>query len=105
MLLDAESGYRFAGSGDAVDNFLGPTILDTDYHNRGNVGIGAGADQCTEMQFEVFPELKPAIGMGYRHGIGNIVGNRFTGCIRQVIDRQDDNVVANADPAVFAPVS
>ena len=105
VLLDAEAGDRLAGRGDAVDDFLRPAVLDADDDDRGDVGIGAGADQGAEMQFEVFAELQAAIGVGQRHRVGNIVGHGLAGGVGQVVDRQDDDVVAHADAAVFAAIA
>jgi hypothetical protein len=43
---------------------VGPLGLDADDHHGGHVGIGAGADQGAEKQFQVFAELKAAVGVG-----------------------------------------
>ena len=59
--LDAEAGHRLAGRGDAVDDLLGPVVLDADDDDRGDVRIAAGADQRAEVQVEVGAELQPAV--------------------------------------------
>ena len=105
VLLDAEPGYRLAASRDAVYHLLRPAVLDADYDDRGDIGIGAGADQGAEMQFEIFAELEPAVRVGQGHRAWNVVGDRLAGGIRQIVDRQDDDVVTHADTAVFAAVS
>jgi hypothetical protein len=33
------------------------------------------------------------------------VRNRFSGGIRQIVDRKDEDVIAHPDPAIFTPVS
>ena len=66
-------------------------------------GIGAGADQCAEEELEVLAELQPPIGVGQRHRALDVVGDRFGGRIGEIVERQDDDVVAHADAAVLAP--
>src|SRR5204863_7947057 len=65
--------------------------------------IGAGADQGAEVQVEVLAELQPAVGMRQRHRALDVVGDRLAGRVRQIVERQDDDMVAHADPAVLAP--
>ena len=103
--LDAEAGHRLAGLGDAVDDALGPAVLDADHHHGGDVGVGAGADQRAEMQLEVGAELQAAVGMRDRHRALDVVGDRLARGVRQIVDRQDDDVVAHADAAVLALVA
>ena len=82
---------------------LGPAVLDADHDHGGDVGIGAGADQRAEMQVEVGAELQAAVGMRDGQRALDVVGDRLAGGVRQVVERQDDDVVAHADPAVLAP--
>ena len=103
VALDAEADDRLAGLGDAVDHPLGPAVLDADDDDGRHVGIGAGADQGAEMQVEVGAELQPAIGMRQRQRALDVVGHGLAGGIRQIVERQDDDVVAHADAAVLAP--
>ncbi len=105
VLLDGELGDRFAGFADAVGDALGPARLDADDHNGSDVGVGASADHGPEMQFQIFTELQTAIGMRDGQRALDIVGNSLTGGVGDVVDGQNDNVVADPDPAVFAPVS
>ena len=105
VAFDAEADHRLAGLGDAVDDTLGPAVLDADHDHRGDVRIGAGADQRLEVQVEVGAELQPAVGMRDRHRSLDGDGHRFGGGIGQVVERQDDDVVAHADAAVFAPIA
>ena len=103
VAFDAEAGHRLAGLGDAVDHALGPAVLDADDDHRGDVRIRAGADQGAEVQIEVLAELQPAVGVRQRHRALDVVGDRLAGGVRQVVERQDDDVVAHADAAVLAP--
>jgi hypothetical protein len=57
------------------------------------------------MRGEVGAELQPTVGMGNRHRPLDVVRDGLAGRIRQVVDRQDDDVVANADATVFAAVT
>jgi hypothetical protein len=41
--------------------------------------------------------------MRQRHRTLDVVGDRLAGGVRQIVERQDDDVVADADPAVVAP--
>ena len=80
---------------------LGPAVLDADHDDGGDVRIGAGADQRAEMQVEVFAELQPAIGVRQRHRALDVVGHRLAGGVGEIVQRQDDDVVAHADAAVL----
>ena len=91
--------------GDAVDDLLGPAVLDADHDHRGDVRVAAGADQRAEVQVEVGAELQPAVGVRDRHRALDVVGDRLGRGVRQVVERQDDDVVAHADAAVLAPVA
>ena len=103
--LDAVAGNGLAGLRDAFRHALRPALLDADNHHRGDVGVGAGADQGAEMQLQVRSELEPAIGVRNRHSPLDVVRNRFGRRVREVVDRKDDHMVAHAHPAVLAPVA
>ena len=103
MQFDTEPGYRLAGFLDAVDHAAGPSLLDADHHHSRDIRVRSGADQGTEMQFEILTELQPAVGMRNRERAFDIVRHGFAGRIRKVIQRQDDDMVAHADAAVFSP--
>ena len=96
---------RLAGGGDAVGDLLRPAVLDADHDHRGDVRVRAGADQGAEMQLEVGAELQPAVGMRHRQRALDVVRHRLRRGVGQVVDRQDDDVVAHADAAVLAPVA
>ena len=56
-----------------------------------------------KMQVEVLAELQPAVGVRQRQRALDVVGDRLAGGVRQIVERQDDDVVAHADAAVLAP--
>ena len=103
--LDAEAHHRLSGRGDAVDHLLRPLLLDADHDDGGDVRVGAGADQRAEMEVEVGAELQPAIRMRNRERTLDVVRDGLARRVRQVVDRQDDDVVADADAAVLATVA
>ncbi len=105
VALDAEADHRLAGRGDAVDDLLGPAVLDADDDHGGDVRVAAGADQGAEVELEVGAELQPAVGMRDRQRALDVVRDRLGGGVRQVVERQDDDVIAHADAAVLAPVA
>ena len=105
VLLDAESGHRFSGGGYAVHDPLGPAILDADDDDGRDVGVGTRADQRAKVQIQILSELQSAVGMRQRHGRGDIVGDGFTGRVREVIDREDDDMIANAHASILAAIS
>src|SRR5438876_5570793 len=105
MAFDAETEYRLAGLLDALDHASGPAFLDADHDDGGDIGIGAGADQRAEVKLEVGAELQPAVGMRQRERPLDAVLHRLRRGIREVVDRQDDDMVAHADAAVFAAVA
>ncbi len=80
-------------------------VLDADHDDRGNVRVGAGSDQRAEVQVEVGAELQPSVRMRDRERTLDVVRDRFARRVRQVVDRQQDHVVADADAAVLAAVT
>jgi hypothetical protein len=105
VLLDAEMRHRLAAGADAVGDLLRPGVLDADHHHRGDVRVGAGADERPEMQIQVGAELQPAVRVRDRERSLDIVLHRLCGCVREVVDRQDEDVVAHADAAALALVA
>ncbi len=101
-LFDRKSCYRLARLGDAVGNHFGPSRLNTDHDDSGNIGIGACANDGAEMQLQICAKLKPPIGMRDCQSSLDVVGNSLTGCIRDVINRQNEHVVSDADAIVLA---
>jgi hypothetical protein len=105
VALDAEAGDRLAGRGDAVDHLLRPAVLDADDDDCGDVRVRARADQRAEVQVEVGAELQAPVGVRDRERALDVVRDRFGGGVGQVVDREDDDVVADADAAVLPPIS
>ena len=103
VALDAEAHHRLAGLGDAFDHAIGPAVLDADHHHGRDVRVGAGADERAEEQVEVGAELQAAVSVRQRQGALDIVGDRLARGVRQIVERQDRHVIANADPPVLAP--
>ena len=85
--------------------FFVQLVLDADHDDGGDVRVRAGADQRAEVQVEVGAELQPPVGMRNRQRALDVVRHRLGGGVRQVVHRQDDDVVAHADAAVLAPVA
>src|SRR5262249_44298181 len=70
----------------------------------GDVGAGAGADQGAEMELEVLAELQPAIGMRQGQGALDVVGDGLAGGVGEIVERQDDDGIAHAHPAVLTAI-
>ena len=85
--------------------FFVQPLLDADHDDRGDVRIAARADQRAEVQVEVGAELQPAVRMRNRQRALDVVRDRFGRGVGQVVDRQDDDVVAHADAAVLAAIT
>jgi hypothetical protein len=98
-------GHRLAGLGDRVHHPLGPLRLDADDDRRGHVRVAPGARQRAESQVEVLAELQPAVGVGQGHRALDQGRHAVRGRVRDVVDRQDDDVVADAEPPVWPPVA
>jgi hypothetical protein len=105
VAFNAKTHHRLARGGNAVDHGLGPAVFDANHHHRCDVGVGACTDQSAKVQLQVSAKLQTAIRVGNGHGAFDGVGHGFCGCIGQVVQRQDDHVVANADTAVFTAVA
>ena len=101
--LDPEADDGLSGLGNSVDDDAGPAILDTDDHDRRDIGVRSGADQGAEMEFEIFAELQPAIGMRDRHRALDVVGHRFANGVRQIVKRKDQDIIAHAHAAILTP--
>ena len=102
MALDAEADHRLAGLGDAVDDALGPAVLDADDHDGGDVRVRAGADQRAEMDFQILAELQAAIGVRDGERALDVVGDGLAGGVGEIVERQQQHMVAHADAAVLA---
>ena len=103
--FDGEARHRLAGLGDLIDHALRPHRLDADDDRRRNVRIAADAGKRAEGQIEVFAELQAAIGMRQRH---RALDQRRDagGCgVRDIVNRQDDHVVAHTPAAVSTAIA
>jgi hypothetical protein len=105
LAFDGEAGYRFAGLGDSFDDSAGPTGLDADDDASGHVGIAAGSDQRAEMQLEVFSKLQTSIGVWKRERAFYIVADGLRAGVRQIVERENDYVIANADSPILTPIA
>ncbi len=76
-------------------------VLDADDHDGGDVRIGAGADQRAEVEIEVGAELQATIGVREGKCALDIVRDRLARRVREIVERQDDDMIAHADTAVF----
>jgi hypothetical protein len=57
------------------------------------------------VQFQVGAELQPAVGVRDGQRALDVVRHGFRGGVGQVVQRQDDDVVANPDATVLATVA
>ena len=105
MLLDSETLHRFAGLGDTVNHPGSPAGFNPDNNNRSDIRISTGTDQSAKVQLQIFAELQPAIMMRQGQGALNVIGDRFTGGVGKIVQRQNYHMVAYANPAVLAAVS
>ena len=105
MLLDRKTLHGFTGLGDAIDDACGPARFNADHDNSRYVWIGTGTDERSKMQFKILSKLKAPVMMGKRQGAFDVVGDGFTGGVGEIVQRQDDDMVANTDPTVLAAVA
>ncbi len=63
VCLDAEAGDRLAGLRDAVDDALGPALLDADDDHGRDVRVAPVPISVRKKQLEVLAELQPPVGM------------------------------------------
>ena len=103
VLLDREPRHRLARLGDAVDDPRSPSRLDPNDDHSGDIGVGAGPDERAEEQLEVCPELQTPVRMRKGQSALNVMLHRLASCIGEIVERQDDDVVADADAPVLSP--
>jgi hypothetical protein len=80
-------------------------ILDADHDNGRDVRTAARADQRAEMELEIGAELEPSVRMRDCDRAFDVVLDRLARGVGQVVDRQNDDVIAYAYPPVLAAVS
>jgi hypothetical protein len=105
VAFDAKTHNRLACGRNAVDHGFGPAVFNANHHHRCHVRVGACANQGAKVQFEVGTKLQTTIRVWNGHGALDGVGHSFCRCVRQVVQRQDDDVVTNADTAVLTAVA
>src|SRR5215470_386242 len=105
VVLDREPLDRLTGLGDAVDDPLRPAGLDADHDDHRDVRVRAGADQRAAVQVEVGAELQAPVWVWEGHRPLDVLRHPFRRRVRDVVDRQDDDVVAHADAAIVTPVA
>jgi hypothetical protein len=71
----------------------------------GDVGIRTRADQRAEMKIEVGAELQPTIRVRNGQRALDVVRDGFARRVRQVVDRQNDDVVSDADATILAAIA
>jgi hypothetical protein len=57
------------------------------------------------VQFEIFAELQATIGMWNSKGSLDVMGHSLTCRIGEIVKGENENIVTNADPAVFTAIS
>ena len=105
VLFDGKAFHGLACFGNAVDDALGPLGFNADNDNGGHVGVGAHADQRAKMQVKIFAKLQAAIGVRQGQGALDVVAYCFAGGVGQVVQGQDNNMVADAHAAIFAAIA
>ena len=105
VLLDREALNRLSSRRNAVDDLLRPARFDADDDNGCHIGVAPGADDGAKVHVKVDAKLQTAIGVRNRQGSLDVVCNSFTGCVRNIIQWQDQHVVAYTDTSVVASVA
>ena len=80
-------------------------FLNPDNHHGRHIGVATSANQGTEVQVKIRAELQSPVGVRQGHGAFDVVGHCFASGVGNVVNGQDDDVVANTDATVFAPIS
>ena len=105
VAFDGEALHPLARGGDAFHHPARPAGLDADDDHRGDVRVAAGADEGAEVELQILPELKTPVVVGKRQHALDVVGHGLASGVRQIIEGQGDDVVADADPVVLAAVA
>src|ERR1700722_1259458 len=105
VALNVEAGHRFARRCNSIYDTLRPHWLNTDDDAGRDIRIGSGANHRTEVQIKVCAELQPAISVGQGDRALYMSGDGFAGCVRDIVQRQNDYMVAHADATIFAAIS
>jgi hypothetical protein len=102
--LDGEASDRLAGSGDAFGNSLCPTRLDPNHHGSSHIGIASSPCHRPKEQFQILSKLQAPVTVRQSHGALNVVGHGLARGIRDIVNGEDNDMVANADPSVLSTV-
>jgi hypothetical protein len=105
VAFNTKANNRLASFGDTVDNLLGPTVFNPDHHDSSDVGVAARTNQRAEVQVKVRTELQAAVRVRNCHGALDGNSNGFSSGVGQVIQRQNDHMVTDADAAVIAAIA
>src|SRR5260370_10747767 len=103
VLFYRKTRDRFAGFSDAFDDLIGPSRLDADHDAGGHIWIGACSDQSAEVQLEIFSKLEPTIRVRQRQGSFDVLGHRLAVSAGPIVERKNDDVIADAHAAVLPP--
>jgi hypothetical protein len=57
------------------------------------------------MQFQIFAELQTTVRMRKRERPLNVIGDGFRAGVRQIVEREDDHMIAYADATVLTPIA
>src|SRR5262249_20204066 len=100
MPFYAETSHRFARLCDLFGDAFGPFGLDADDYGSTDVRVAANTRKRPESQLKILAELQSAISVRQSHGPLYERGHAFSGGIGNVIDRQDNHVIANTKTAI-----
>src|SRR5262249_39697569 len=73
--------------------------------SSGNVRIAARSNKRVEVKLKVFAKLQTSVWVRERHRTLNMTRNCLTRGVRQIIEREDHNVISAANAAVFSSIS
>ena len=94
-----------AGFGNALNDLGGPTVFNPNHDHCCHVGVAASADQRAKVQVQVRAKLQPPVRVRYGHAAFDVVRHGFSGGVRQIIERQNNDMVTHANAAVLAAVA
>ena len=105
VLLYGKGGDGFAGGGDLARNFLRPAGFDADDDASGDIRVRPRPNHGAEMQFQILAELQAPIGVRQGERPGNVGGDCFAGGVGNIVNRENGDMVADANAPVFSAVA
>ena len=102
--FNREAGYRLSGFPDPCHDPIGPARLDANHNASGHIWIRAGADERPEEQLQILTELQPSVGVRQSERAFDIVLHRLDCRIRQIVKRQDHEMIPDPHSAVLTAV-